>query len=757
MSRPNRTLESLLRALFALVCLTLAVAPLARSGFSGDDLALLGRASGHAIGIDDASSATEPALMVGAVDTRSGARPDRPRPLFDVPPIDVMQLLGDDARGDTGSLLSGYSIGLSLRMWGTGSHDDGGLHAAFWYRFENFLWLVVAALGLWRFLWRIFRPWVGSEQATRASTAAAFLFVLHPLAIPSIAAVSGRADVMALAFGTWAAAAFLRGRQERRYGFVYASAALTLLAGLCGQVSLTLPFGLALAEAFSSYRYRSVVARVRTALVTLIVFSGVVQLNAAVVALLSGHGYYPVALVTLSRLGDLDGALRALALSIEKVGVLLLPANMATLGLVGLFGAGLLGLVALQPALIAARTAPRLWGWTLACWLGAVAVSLLFGVHERVRLDGLATATTLLPAAAALCSGWGLAATALPGLRRLGVPIVLALGLAILAHGNALAWARATDAFAETVAQVRERGTAPDLDQEERLGGVTLLVDAPRDVAGMDPIGVGLEWVRHPLFDPEGPWPSPPQTLDVPSAALGTVVRAGLWERWRERGLRVGVNAGSGRYAFTDVVPLTAASSDRSGGDASAIDPATSRALVVEASEALPAETQLRWSGQRASGSAPLGPWLGDVGARTSWVDLAGRPDWLLAGTVDRVWFEPVARTPTHRLESELPGFVGSVGEPRPLDDGEWTFGVLAAVERAGDVELRLLDLVSLETRVVELRPESSGALLVEPPSDLVYRAREYGAHEFAFELTRFEDGAPVARVHGVLPRAFLK
>jgi hypothetical protein len=751
-SRPNRTLESLLRVLFALVCLTLAVAPLARSGFSGDDLALLGRASGHAISLDEASSESEPALLAGAVDMRTVERPDRPLPLFDVPPIDVMQLLGDDARGDTGSLLSGYSIGLSLRLWGSSTEHDGGLHSAFWYRFENFLWLVVAALGLWRFLWRIFRPWVGSEQATRASSAAAFLFVLHPLAIPSIAAVAGRADVMALAFGTWAAAAFLRGRQERRYGFVHASAALTLLSGLCGQVSLTLPFSLALAEAFSSYRYRPVMARVRTALVTLFVFSAVVQLNTAVVALLSGHGYYPVAVMTLSRLGDLDGALRALALSIEKVGVLLLPANMATLGLVGLFGAGLLGLVALQPALIAARTAPRLWGWTLACWLGAVAVSLLFGVHERVRLDGLATATTLLPAAAALCSGWGLAATALPGLRRLGVPIVLALGLAILAHGNALAWARATDAFAETVAQVRERGTASSLDPAGRLGGVTLLIDAPRSVAGMDPIGVGLEWVRHPLFDPEGPWPSPPRTIDVPSEALGAVVRAGLWTRWRERGLRVGVNGGTGRYAFTDVMPGIAA-----GTGSLAIDPAASRALVVEANEALPAETQVLWSGQRASGSAPLGPWLGDVGARTSWVDLAGRTDWLLTGTVDRVWFEPVVRAPVHRLEAELPRFVGNLGEPRALDDGRWTFGALAAGEREGDIELRLLDLASLETRVELLRPDASGALVVEPPSDLVYRAREYGVHEFAFELTRFVDGAPVARVHGVLPRAFLR
>lgn len=726
--------------LFALVCLTMALAPLARSGFSGDDLALLGRASGHAVGQDDGSDRS------GAVDRRIVERPSEPLPLLQVRPIDVMQLVGDDATGDTGSLLSGYSIGLSLRLWGTSAADDGGgLPIAFWYRFENFVWLVVAALGLWRFLWRVFRPWVGSDQATRASSAAAFLFVLHPLSIPPVAALAGRADLMALAFGTWAAAAFLRGRQDRRYGFVYAAGALTLLAGLCGQLALILPFALALAEVFSSYRYRPLAARLRTALVTFVIFMLVVQLNAAVVSLISGHGYYPVALVTLSRLGDLDGALRALALSVEKVGVLLLPANTATLGLVGLFLAGLVGLVALQPALIAARTAPRLWGWTLACWLGAVAVSLLFGVHERVSLDGLATAHTLLPAAAALCGGWGLAATALPGLRRIGVPIALALGLALLAHGNARAWQRATAVFGDTAAQLRDRA----LDGGSQQRGVTLLVDAPRHVAGMDPIGSGLPWVRHPLFDPASPWPDPPLTFDTPTEAVGLIVRAGLWSAWRARGLRVGVVSEDGTVAFTDVRPA----------DPQEIDPAEQRALEVRANEVLTDGVEVHFEGRGSRGSRALGPWpwFGEVGARRTWVDLGGDLDWLLGGAIERLWLEPARPGASLELSRDLPGFSAGVGPLVAVGGDRWTFGTLDEKEREGVFVFRLLDLDTLETLALELVPDTSGRLSIEPPKELVYRAREYPDHEFAFELTRYVDGRAVARLHADLPRAFLE
>jgi hypothetical protein len=745
--RSQPLLERLLRALFALVCAAAAFGPLVGAGFHGDDLALLARASGLA------SQAAVPRPVDAAAALES-----EPRPLASIAPIEVMQILGDDASGDVGSLLSGWSVALSLRLWGTGE-TVLGLPAAFAYRLENLVFLVVAALGLWLFLWRIFRPWVGAEQAARASSTAAFLFVLHPLSVPSVAAIHGRADLMALAFGTFAAAAFLRGRQERDRRYARLSYVLCLLAGLCGQIALILPFGLALAEVFSSNRYRPLRMRLWTAFQTLLAFSAIVQLNTALVSYLTGHGYYAAVVVTLSRLGDVHGALRALALSIEKLGVLLLPANLSTLGLVGLCAAGLLGLIALQPALIAARTAPRLWGWALVSWLAAVAVSLLFGLHERVRLDQLATAATLLPATAAMCSGLGLASTALPGVRRLWVPILLALGFASLANGNAQPWAKGAERHADLAAIARERAPA---------GGVLLFVDAPRNVQGLDPIGSGLPWVLHPLFDRVSTTPAASHLADVPAEALGTLVRSPLWAPWRQRGLRVARTLAGGGLVFVDVPVARASTTPVTWLGASRspeldVDPDALTALRLVAPEVPGGDVHLHFAGAFGVGDVPLPSWRGVAGARECWIDLSALPEWTLAGPVQRLWFEGgLSVVERAELVPALPR-VDLVGEPERLPDGTWSFGTLAPDASAADdgaprtFELRLLDLDTQETLVLALEPGRGGALRVAPPSDLVHRAREYGDHAFTFDLTLRVGGAALARTSGRLPDDFLE
>lgn len=738
-ARTRASIDRALRVLFALLCCAAAYSPLLRAGFLGDDRALLARASGLA----SQSHVPRPIDDAAALESE-------PRPLGAVAPIDVMQILGDDASGDVGSLISGWSIALSLRAWGTGD-TWLGVSAATCARFENFVWLVIAALGLWRFLLRIFRPWVGADQAARASSAAAFLFVLHPLSVPSVAALSGRADVMALAFGTWAAAAYLRGRQERDARYSRASYVLCLLAGLCGQLALILPFALALAEIFSSYRYRALRQRLWTALRTFVAFSLIVQLNTALVSYLTGHGYYAAAVVTISRLSDVEGALRALALSVEKLGVLILPANLSTLGLLGLFGAGLLGLVALQPALIAARTAPRLWGWALVSWLAAVAISLLFGLHERVRLDELATATTLLPATAAMCSGIGLAATALPGLRRLWVPIALALGFAALANGNARPWAAGSRALDDTARVARLHAPSE---------GVLLFVDAPRDVYGLDPIGSGLPWLLHPLFDREQPALGAVRVADVPGAALGAFVRSPLFAPWRELNLRVAHRAADGVYVFTDVPKEHAATQPvRWSGSARSpqldADPQALSTLVVTAAEVPGDSVRLHFTGRLASGDVALPPWRGATGARTSTIDLSNDVNWSIAGAIESVWFEggPIEVTSVE-LVNALP--------PLELEGGlasgdTWSFGVWRSAPDDVRIELVLLDLVTLETLAVDARVEQSGRVVARAPRELVHRAREYGEHEFHFELTAYDGTAPIARSFGALPADFLE
>ncbi|MEZ5976812.1 MAG: hypothetical protein R3F34_01150 [Planctomycetota bacterium] len=742
MLHPRVNIERTLRALFAVLCLATALAPLARSGFDGDDLDLLARASGHTARDRVAAAAADPS-----------ARPGRPIPLGELSPLEVMDFLGNEEGGDVGSLLSGYSVALSQRLYGTGDDGPFGVSSAVWYRVENLVWLVVAALGTWRFLWRIYRPWVGSDQASRASSAAAFLFVLHPLAVPSVAALDGRADLMALAFGTWAAAAFLRGRQERRYGFVYLAGVLCLLAGLCGQVALMLPLCMALAEVFSSYRYRPLSARVRTAIVTLLVFSAVVQLNTFIVAMVTRHGYYPSVWVTLLRLGGIDGALRALALSVEKVGVLLLPANLATLGFAGLFGAGILGLVALQPALIAARTAPRLWGWTLVCWAAAVAVSLSFGVHERVRLDGLATARTLLPATIAMCAGWGLAATALPGLRRIGVPAALALGFSFLAHGNAVAWERASTEYARFQRSVRDR--APS-------SGTLLVVDAPRRVAGMDPIGAGLPWILHPLFDPEAAWPPAVRVVDVAGPAFGHLVRSGEFDRWRSAGLRVAVPDGDGSYRFVDVADRDGTVdrlewSDALASPLAAIDPV--RAAVLELEVAGPGAREgarASWIGGAEDGSAPIATWYDRAEDGHALLDLADLTAWVLAGTVERVRLEGLdPEGLSARIVPELP-LVDRSGELAATDGGDWTFGVLRDVGARGSVRLDLLDLATLDSFEVDGRVGANGTIRFDRPVAALDDLRRAANSKIHYELVHVARDGSVTRTGGLLPEEFL-
>ncbi len=459
-----------------LFCLGAAYAPLWRAGFTGDDMELLLRASGH----------------LSAEDGEPLPAFDAPLPLLDMPPLDVIGIVGNDTDGDVGSLLSGYSLASSLRLYGARPESIGGAPTAVLYRAENLVLLLIGSIGLWALLRRVFRPFVGAEQAGVAATTSAYLFFLHPLCVPAVASLSGRSDLLALAFSIWAAAAFLRGRQNKLGSNLAGSAVLALFASLSGQLALLLPFALALVELACVHRYLPLRRRARTALVTFLTFLALTQLNALVVSSVTGHGFYPQVGLEVARLADPVELLHAILYMFEKLGVLLLPANTSTLGLLGVLLAGVLLLLALQPALVAARSAPRLWGWSCVWWVSAIGVALLFGLHERVRLEDLAQARTLLPAAAATCAGLGMAITAVHGLTRFILPPIVALGFALLANGNARPWA-AGSAVLQTLRE--------DLAEGAEAGGSPLwIVDPPRVVQGLDPIGVALPHLLHPLL-----------------------------------------------------------------------------------------------------------------------------------------------------------------------------------------------------------------------------------------------------------------
>jgi hypothetical protein len=482
-------------ALVALVCLLIAWGPLLTAGFHGQDMEVLLRASGRLPATREALTQLA-APEAQPLDERSQSGLGRPRALFRMPAREVMAIVGDEQTGDVGSLLSGYSLGLSLRLFEAAPPGPLGLSPALFYRVENLLWLVLASIGAERFLRRVVKPWIGAAQAKRASATAAFLLCLHPLCLPSVASLSGRSDLMALCFGAFAAAAFLGGRQEHRPGLVWLSYALALLASLSGQVALMLPFAVALGELASAHRYRPLKRRMRTALTSLLVFGVLVQLNTLVVSLVTHHGYYPQVGYSVARLFEPGGLSRAALYGAEKLGALLLPANVSSLGLLGLLLAVLLLGLVLGPALAAARSAPRLWGWISLWWLAAIALGLLFSLHERNSLTALAQARQLLPAVAATCAGLGLFSTAVQGPQRLLVPLGLALGLAVLSHGNALPW--------KVAAERLERFRSDLLYAHRAFGPNTplLVLDAPHLVLGMDPLGPAARDLLHPLYAP---------------------------------------------------------------------------------------------------------------------------------------------------------------------------------------------------------------------------------------------------------------
>ncbi len=477
-----------------LVCFAMAWAPLFLTGFLGDDIEFLLRASGLFQAEQGELSASEVA----------------PRSLLAMEPIEILGIVGDDVDGDVGSLLSGYSIALSLRVFGTRPESLFGLPTALFYRLENLALLAIASAGLASFLRRAFAPWTGREQAGAAAGTAAYLFFLHPLAIPGVAQLAGRSDLLALVFSTWAAAAFLRGRQDRSRDWVALSLGLAFLAGLSGQLAWVLPFAIGMSELACSYRYRKLSHRWRTAVNSFVAFFAVVLLNTAVVSAVTGHGYYPRFGITIGRLAEPGALFHAIFGTAEKLGALFLPANLATLGILGFVIAGAILLGAFQPAFVAARSAPRLWGWTAAWWIGSVLVALMFGLHERVSLETLASGRTLLPAAAAMCAGLGLACTAVHGLRRYALPPALAIGFAVLSSGNAQPWKEASE---------RLEGLKSDvLYARKAFGPQTplIVVGAPRDVLGLDPLGAALPDLLHPLFaDRDAPLSETAMRLDA--------------------------------------------------------------------------------------------------------------------------------------------------------------------------------------------------------------------------------------------------
>ncbi len=607
-----------------------------------------------------------------------------------------------------GRPLAGGSLALSA-WW----HTEGGRWlpgTAARLRVENLVLLLVAAWAAGRLARRMLIPWCGREQARAAGLAVTFLGGLHPMLLEAATPLAARGDLLGLALGGLAAVLFLRGRQEHRHREVLAAGALAIAASLASALALFLPLFLAVAEGTSARRHRPLPLRVRTTLTTLALFAlgvsleaiprasfmsqSLVEAGAGVLGgLCSPAGAGPFAgTVALggTGLGQL-GFLGSLGLVVEKLGLLLFPVNLQSVGAGGYGLAGILLLLALQPALVAARSAPRLWGWLIAGWVASLLVTEAARLAVRVEPGDLSAASVLLLPALVIATGLGLCATALSGARRSVLPALIVLGYAAISHANANGWRGTAE---------RVDGLAEELSDAARLHGweSTYLVVDPLELRN-----------GHDLLRPALPY-----LLAGTEAGAGTVVggaeRAALFAclgteeflRARERGLVLLLPPGAGERARR-VLKVAAVEAPGSavwreeGRSPQGVrpDPFETRALrVVARAEAADqvlgtaagAAPVMHWRGQAAQAveGTVQGAWLAGEHGPVALFDLTGQLGWLAGGRLRRIWFEgPLVKIASAALLPEPPPPASSPAAPsgafEPLvTEAYWEFPLAA-------------------------------------------------------------------------------
>ncbi len=445
-----------------------ALEPLARAGFSALDLRTLA----------DVDTALRASSFAGALERLHAVA------------------------GVEGHPLPGISLWLSSALWSREGAWAGV--TALPLRIENLLLAWIAAAGLGLFVRRLLIPWMGSEAAQAAGRAAALLFALHPAIVPAATCVAARGDLLALALGLPAAVLLLRGRQERRPVLGLVAGALAVLAGLASDLALALPLLLSIAEFTSARRWRPERVRWRTALTTLVAFAACVSVQ--VVARSALHGRLEL-LGTGSRLNELGhggGELSELVGVLERVGVMLLPVPTAVIGPVGFALAGAMLLLVLHPGLQAARSAPRLWGWLVLGWLGAIALCEALAPGARVTNADLSRADTLAASAVVVAAGLGTSATALSGAVRAWLPWFAALCLAVFAHALALAW-REANAGVEHL-RIDLEAARERFGRDARL----IVIDPPGLVRGVDALAGEIPSLLDPRVTGRAsdPWPA---------------------------------------------------------------------------------------------------------------------------------------------------------------------------------------------------------------------------------------------------------
>jgi len=661
--------------------------------------------------------------------------------------------------------LAGLSLALSIFGFREAGLWSGA--EAWLLRGENLLWLFVAALGLYQALVRAVRPWMGTDQARSAGFAAAMLLLVHPLAVHAVIRVASRGDLIGLALATWAVHLFLRGRQDKRPGSVALAALLTTVAGFCSVVGSFIPPALAGMEYISARRHRPRATRLRTANNTLFVFAACAAIEWIGRATRRSWTIAVTAFQVESPLALDDTTLDRVGLGFEKLGVMILPVSEFGLGKVGYIAAAICILLALHPALVAARSAPRLWARVLLGWLISVVAAQLPNADLRVEPGILSNAHTLLSAALVMAIGLGVASTALSGLRRTFLPGAVVLTYAVLGHANAGPWRAASD----MVHELQER--LVDVSRAQAWSRHILILDPPVANAGNEVVRASVPYLLDPMFFADSAEARPTHAVWVRSIvapALRALSREPEFERLRGAGLTLLVPAhyvsDAGEQGVRVAVdlsrpsPSTGRSIWRSSGESPSgteLDAATTRAVVVAAmpgasTEELP-EVRWRASAERHAEGAAQGVWLSTPDGPVASFDLNGELDWLFGDRIRSLWFSGSLTTVVSVEALERATEFGPHVVPRPTGS-DWQFDLSDVdfpqpLSTQAALVLGLLDVETMTYAELPVEPLGGGLFVGRGALERVDNAQRTVGGPVAWFLDYRVEGQTVARARG--------
>jgi len=649
--------------------------------------------------------------------------------------------------------LATLSLLASRALWTEGGRWTGAEALA--VRLEHLALVLLAAWGLHGLLRRALAPWLGTDPAKAAAHTGAALFLLHPLCVVSVGRVASRGDLLALASGAWAVRAFLSARQERRAAGLVPAGIAALACAASSELAWFLPPLVAGLEYLSARRHRPRARRVRTAAGTLLAFGFVVALEWAARwrwAPPEWKAWFP---------GPRSGATFALAL--EKLGVLLLPVDTFGIGTVGYLLAALAVLVALHPGFVAARSAPRLWGRILLGWAVSLGVATAPHLGLRVPPGSLAGAEVLLPCAVVMGAGFGVSATALSGWRRTVLPVVVGGLFAILGRAVALPREEAASAVETLRAELIDAARARDWR-------TTLIVlDPPREIAGVDALGSGLDALLAPPFLPDAArargvdvrvvgasrtalraWVREPELRELRRSGAALLVDGGIDAPGTERAPRRAVDLAPPGVGEAQAIWRTEGRTP----SGTTLDPLEARFFRVAAlPDADSAEAPvIRWSSSSAleQEAVVTGVWSEVGHAPVALFDLEDSLAWLLGGRVRSVWFPgDLTSIVSARATPSPEPLLGEV-VPRPAG-ADWLFDV-SQVEpnsRATTWRLTLLDLARVEAWDLAPDDVAGGRLRFVGLDERVRSELESGGGPIAWTLDLRAEGVTLARARG--------